>query len=56
MAKYKITATLKRTYELTLEGDSELDAWQQTYDWISDDFDEYEIDAVWDWDAEEESE
>jgi hypothetical protein len=53
MPKYKITATLKRTYELTLEGDSELEAWQQTYEWISDDFDEYETDAVWDWDAME---
>lgn len=49
MPKYKIQATLTRTYELTLDGDNELKAWEQTYDWISDDFDEYETDAVWDW-------
>lgn len=56
MPKYKIVATLTRTYELTLEGNGEMEAWQKTYDWISDDFDEYETDAVWDWQAVEESE
>jgi spore coat polysaccharide biosynthesis protein SpsF (cytidylyltransferase family) len=54
MAKFKFTATLKRTYELTLEGEDDFDAWQKTYEWLSDDFDEYETDAVWDWEAVEE--
>jgi len=55
MPKYKIVATLTRTYELTLEGDGEMDAWEKTYDWIYDDFDEYEVDAVWNWDVVEET-
>jgi hypothetical protein len=56
MPKYKIEATLKRTYELELEGADQFQAWEKTHDWISDDFDDYQTDAVWDWEVIEEVE
>lgn len=49
MATYKIYATLTREYVVEVgEADSEDDAINKLDDWISDDFEDYEITAKWD--------
>jgi hypothetical protein len=49
MATYKIYATLTKEYVVEVgEAESEDDAINKLDDWISDDFEDYEITAKWD--------
>jgi hypothetical protein len=54
MAKYKVTATRTHWYEVEVEADSEMDAIKSLDDWIADDFEDYETNAQWDFEADKE--
>ena len=47
MAKYIVTATLTKTYEVEVDALDPMDAIKQLDDWIADDFEDYETDASW---------
>ena len=47
MATYTITATLTKTYEIKVNATDPQNAIEQLDDWIADDFEEFETDAIW---------
>ena len=51
MTKYLITATLQVEYQVPVEAEDEMAAYAVLDDWIADDFENYQTDAVWDFDA-----
>lgn len=48
MAKYKVCATRTHEYEVEVEANSEDEAITKLDDWISDDFEDFEVSAKWD--------
>ncbi len=56
MAKFKIYATRIHKYELTVEAEDEEQAYKSMDDMISDDFENFEVDARWEFAIEEEEE
>ncbi|MFN9959275.1 MAG: hypothetical protein ACK55I_39795, partial [bacterium] len=53
MAKYKVCATRTHEYEVEVEANSEDEAITKLDDWISDDFEDFEVNAKWDFSAME---
>ena len=53
MRKYLITATVKIEYLVPVEADNESAALQALDEWIIDDFQNYQTDAVWDFEVQE---
>lgn len=53
MAKYKVFATSTHEYEVEVEANSEDEAITKLDDWISDDFEGFEVNAKWDFSAME---
>lgn len=51
MAKFIVKATLTKDYEVEVEANDEMDAIKKLDDWISDDFEKYEVGARWDFEA-----
>lgn len=51
MNDYTITATLTKTYEIKVKAADPAAAIEQLNDWISDDFEEFETDAIWEMEA-----
>lgn len=51
MAKFIVTATSTKVYEVEVEAEDEMAAIKSLDDWIADDFEEYEVDARWDFEA-----
>jgi hypothetical protein len=51
MAKFIVKATSTKVYEVEVEAEDEMDAIKQLDDWISDDFEEYQVDAKWELEA-----
>jgi hypothetical protein len=47
MTKILVRATSIKVYEVEVEAKDEEDAIAQLDDWISDDFEEYQVDASW---------
>lgn len=47
MPKYTVTAILTKTYQIEVEADDEMKAIESLDDWIADDFEDYETDALW---------
>ena len=43
-----VKATLTRDYEIPVEAENEMDAIKKLDDWISDDFEDFEVNARWD--------
>lgn len=48
MATYKVCATRTHEYEVMVEANSEDEAITKLDDWISDDFEDFEVSAKWD--------
>jgi hypothetical protein len=48
MEKFIVKATLTRNYEIPVEAENEMDAIKKLDDWISDDFEDFEVTAGWD--------
>lgn len=53
MADYLIKAQLTKWFEIGVVADSESDAIDKVSDWIDDDFDEFNVNAQWDFEAME---
>ena len=53
MPKFIIYATKTIEYEVPIEADDENDAYDEIYEWISDDFDAYQTNASWEFQAVE---
>ena len=53
MRKYLITATVQIEYLVPVEAESEDAAYQALDEWIDDDFKQYQTDAVWDFEVQE---
>lgn len=51
MATYKIEAKREHWYTVEIEATDEADALEQIRDWISDDFEDYETRAQWDFEV-----
>lgn len=51
MAKFIVKATLTKDYEIEVEADNAGEAITKLDDWISDDFEDYEVGARWDFEA-----
>lgn len=51
MAKFIVKATLTKEYEIEVEAEDEMKAIESLDDWIADDFEEYQVDARWDFEA-----
>jgi hypothetical protein len=49
--KYTITATLTKTYEIKVNATDPQNAIDQLDEWISDDFEDFETDAKWEFKA-----
>jgi hypothetical protein len=47
MHKHRVFATLTKKYEIDVEADDMVAALAQLDDWISDDFEPFEVDAQW---------
>lgn len=47
MNTYTITATLTKTYEIKVLAKDPQNAIEQLNEWIADDFEDFEIDAIW---------
>ena len=48
MTKHTVRATLTREYEIEVDAKDPASAIEKLDDWISDDFEDYEINAKWD--------
>ena len=48
MGKFIVKATLTRNYEIPVEAKNEMDAIKKLDGWISDDFEDFEVTAGWD--------
>jgi hypothetical protein len=48
MPKYKVCATRTHEYEVIVKANSEDEAITKLADWISDDFEDFEVSAKWD--------
>jgi hypothetical protein len=48
MGKFIVKATLTRNYEIPVEAETQMDAIKKLDDWISDDFEDFEVTAGWD--------
>jgi hypothetical protein len=53
MAKYSIEATRTHFYTVEVEANDEMDAISKLDDWLAEDFEDYETNAQWDFDATE---
>lgn len=51
MEKFTVRATSTKYYEVEVEAKDEADAIAQLDDWISDDFEEFQVGAKWDFEA-----
>jgi phosphotransferase system HPr-like phosphotransfer protein len=51
MASFIVRATRTIVYEIPAEGKDAMDAIKQLDDWISDDFEGYEVSGRWDFEA-----
>jgi hypothetical protein len=51
MHKHTVTATLTRTYEVEVDATDPASAIEKLDDWISDDFEPFEVNAVWELEA-----
>ena len=51
MATYTITATLTKTYEIKVKAADPAAAIASLDDWIEDDFEDFETDAIWEIEA-----
>ena len=51
MPKFEIEATLTKRYRIAVDAENSSEAIAQLDDWISDDFEEYEIGAEWEFEA-----
>jgi len=51
MAKYTVRATLTRYYEIEVNATDPQNAIEQLNDWTADDFEDFETDAKWDFEA-----
>jgi hypothetical protein len=51
MAKMVVRATLTKNYEVEVEAKDGMDAIKKLDDWIADDFEDFEVDARWDFEA-----
>lgn len=54
MAKFTIEATRTHWYTVEVEATDEMDAISQLDDWMADDFEAYETNAQWNFEATEE--
>jgi hypothetical protein len=48
MGEFIVKATLTRNYEIPVEAKNEMDAIKKLDGWISDDFEDFEVTAGWD--------
>jgi hypothetical protein len=48
MKEFMIRATLTKEYEVPIMAENELDAIKQLDDWIAYDFEDFEVNAQWD--------
>jgi hypothetical protein len=53
MPKYLVTAVLQVEYQIPVEAADESGALEVLDEWIDDDFKEYQTNAVWDFDVQE---
>ena len=53
MNKYLVTATMQVEYQVPVEAKNEYEAIKKLDDWIDDDFQPYQTNAVWDIFAQE---
>lgn len=51
MLKYTVTATLTRHYEVEVTAEDPASAIEKLDDWISDDFEPFEVNAQWELEA-----
>lgn len=51
MAKYTVTATFTRTYEIEVEANDPLLAIKSLEGWIDEDFEEFEVGTSWNMEA-----
>lgn len=51
MPKFKIYALRKIWYEVPIEAEDEADAFDKIDDWISDDFEDFEVSGEWEFEA-----
>ena len=51
MAKYIVEATLTKHYEVPVEAEDAMKAIESLDEWISDDFEDFEVGAKWDFEA-----
>lgn len=51
MTTYTVSATLTKSYEIEVEAGDPASAIEKLDDWISDDFEPFEVNAVWELEA-----
>jgi hypothetical protein len=51
MPKYKIQATRTQWYEIEVEASDEEAAYHELDDWVSDDFEDFQVNAQWEFDV-----
>jgi hypothetical protein len=53
MAKFIVEAVKTEWFEVEIEAEDEVDAYAQLDDWISDDFEDFSVNAQWEFSAVE---